>query len=98
MARNRYDVDEKLNKEFNMESVKRLGQYIKPYSHKMILALILRIIGKLCKYAYPCFSHENNGRLYSYGRSRNTPYYKNKSFNSCATYMFHSLYVSKQNS
>ena len=24
MARNRYDVDEKLNKEFNMESVKRL--------------------------------------------------------------------------
>lgn len=55
MARNRYDVDEKLNKEFNMESVKRLGQYIKPYSHKMILALILRITASSASMLTPVF-------------------------------------------
>lgn len=55
MARNRYDIDETLKKEFNIASVKRLGHYIKPYSHKMILALILRITASAASMLTPMF-------------------------------------------
>lgn len=55
MARNRYDVDETLTKEFNMESVKRLAHYIKPYSGKMITALILRITASAASMLTPIF-------------------------------------------
>jgi len=55
MARNKYDVDETLNKEFNKESVKRLGNYIKPYSHKMIIALLLRITASAASMLTPYF-------------------------------------------
>lgn len=55
MARNKYDIDESLKKEFNMKSVKRLAHYIKPYSHKMIIALLLRITASAASMLTPIF-------------------------------------------
>jgi ATP-binding cassette subfamily B multidrug efflux pump len=44
MARNKYDIDEKLEGEFNIDYLKRISKYIKPYNKKMILTLILMIL------------------------------------------------------
>lgn len=43
MARNRYDVDERLESEFSMEQLKRLYAYIKPHRKEMLLTLFLMI-------------------------------------------------------
>lgn len=55
MARNKYDVDETLKKRFNMEQVRRLSHYIRPYSGKMILALVLRITASVASMLTPYF-------------------------------------------
>lgn len=55
MARNKYDVDETLRKEFSMEQVKRLAHYIRPYSGKMLLALLLRITASAAGMLTPIF-------------------------------------------
>lgn len=55
MARNKYDVDETLKKEFNAQQVKRLGHYIKPYSGKMVLALLLRVTASAASMLTPIF-------------------------------------------
>lgn len=55
MARNKYDVDETLRKEFSMEQVRRLAHYIKPYSGKMLLALVLRITASAASMLMPIF-------------------------------------------
>lgn len=55
MARNKYDVDETLRKEFDMEQVRRLGSYIRPYSGKMLLALILRVTASAASMLTPIF-------------------------------------------
>jgi len=44
MARNKYDIDEKLEGEFNINYLKRMSKYVKPYKKKMALTLILMII------------------------------------------------------
>lgn len=43
MARNKYDVDETLQSEFNVKHLKRLYSYIKPYRKDMILTMFLMI-------------------------------------------------------
>ena len=41
MARNKYDIDETLETEFNLSHLKRLGGYIKPYRKDMLLTIVL---------------------------------------------------------
>lgn len=44
MARNKYDVDEELNSGFNINHLKRLLTYMKPYSSKIAISLLLMLI------------------------------------------------------
>lgn len=44
MARNKYDIDESLETEFNIAHLKRLGSYIKPYRKDMIITIVMMII------------------------------------------------------
>lgn len=44
MARNKYDVDESLETEFNLSHLKRLAGYIKPYRKEMILIILIMTI------------------------------------------------------
>lgn len=55
MARNKYDIDETLKKHFSWEQVKRLAHYIKPYSGRMILALVLRASASAAILLLPIF-------------------------------------------
>ena len=41
MARNKYDIDETLQTEFNFSHLKRLGTYIKPYRKEMLFTIFL---------------------------------------------------------
>ncbi|NLY49174.1 MAG: ABC transporter ATP-binding protein [Clostridiales bacterium] len=41
MARNKYDIDETLQVEFNYSHLKRLGRYIKPYRKDMAMVILL---------------------------------------------------------
>ena len=43
MARNRYDQDEILEDRFDVNQLKRLGNYIKPYKGKMFFVLFLML-------------------------------------------------------
>ena len=44
MARNKYDIDETLQTEFNISHLKRLARYIRPYRKDMIIVIILMTI------------------------------------------------------
>jgi len=44
MARNKYDIDEKLESSFNFNHLKRISKYLKPYRAKMAFTLLLMII------------------------------------------------------
>ncbi len=44
MARNKYDIDETLQTEFNFAHLKRLGSYIKPYRKDMLLTILLMTV------------------------------------------------------
>ncbi len=44
MARNKYDIDETLQSEFNFEQIKRLYGYIKPHRKDMSITILLMII------------------------------------------------------
>ena len=44
MARNKYDIDETLQSEFNIKHLKRLGSYIKPHRKDMMLTIFLMLI------------------------------------------------------
>ena len=44
MARNKYDIDERLETEFNISHLKRLGGYIKPYRKDMLLIILIMTI------------------------------------------------------
>ncbi|NLO09885.1 MAG: ABC transporter ATP-binding protein [Clostridiales bacterium] len=41
MARNKYDIDETLQTEFNISHIRRLARYIKPYRKDMAMVIIL---------------------------------------------------------
>lgn len=44
MARNKIDIDETLESEFNVEQLKRLYQYIKPHRNDMLMTIVLMLI------------------------------------------------------
>ena len=43
MARNKYDTDEVLEESFDVNQLKRLGKYVKPYMGRMICIIILML-------------------------------------------------------
>ncbi len=53
MARNKYDVDEKLESEFNMGHVKRLLKYITPYKKKMGITIVIMLIASVANLIGP---------------------------------------------
>ena len=44
MARNKYDIDETLQTEFNISHLRRLAKYIKPYRRDMVMVIFLMTI------------------------------------------------------
>ncbi len=55
MARNRYDIDETLEDSFDMNQVKRLAGYIKPYKKQMGLVIILMLTSSALTMLVPIF-------------------------------------------
>ncbi|AGC67330.1 ABC transporter transmembrane region [Thermoclostridium stercorarium subsp. stercorarium DSM 8532] len=47
MARNKFDVDETLETEFNIEHIKRLWTYIRPYKKELFTTLLMMILSNL---------------------------------------------------
>lgn len=47
MARNKFDVDETLESEFNIEHIKRLWKYIRPYKKDIFKTLLMMILSNL---------------------------------------------------
>jgi len=47
VARNKFDVGETLESEFNIEHIKRLWQYIKPYRKDLLTTLVMMILSNL---------------------------------------------------
>ena len=45
MARNKYDIDETIEKEFDFTKLKRAAVYMKPYLKFMVLALLVSLLG-----------------------------------------------------
>lgn len=56
MARNTFDVDETLEKEFNRSHYKRLGAYIKPYKKAVFKTLFVIILANLASMLGPYFT------------------------------------------
>lgn len=56
MARNTFDVDETLEKEFNWSHYKRLGAYIKPYKIAVFKTLFVIILANLASMLGPYFT------------------------------------------
>lgn len=56
MARNTFDVDETLEKEFNWSHYKRLGAYIKPYKKAVYKTLFVIILANLASMLGPYFT------------------------------------------
>ncbi|MEG0687858.1 MAG: ABC transporter ATP-binding protein, partial [Hungatella sp.] len=55
MARNRYDVDERLEDSFDIDQLKRLAGYISPYKKKMVLVLFLMMSSSALTMMIPIF-------------------------------------------
>jgi len=55
LARNKYDVDETLQEEFNLKHLKRLATYIKPYRKDMVLTICLTTVSSLLGMLPPIF-------------------------------------------
>ncbi len=55
MARNKYDVDETLQDEFNFSHLKRLGRYIRPYWLDMLLTIFLTTVSSALGMLTPVF-------------------------------------------
>lgn len=53
MARNKFDVDENLNVEFNLDQVKRLLGYVKPYKRQIIFTVLVMLICSVTNFAGP---------------------------------------------
>jgi ATP-binding cassette subfamily B protein len=58
MARNKYDIDETLQSEFDMSQLKRLAGYIKPYRKDLIITIILMTISSALGMLTPIFLME----------------------------------------
>jgi ATP-binding cassette subfamily B protein len=55
MARNKYDIDETLQTEFNFSHLKRLGGYIKPFRKDMVITIVLLTISSALSMLTPIF-------------------------------------------
>lgn len=55
MARNKYDIDETLQSEFNLTHLKRLASYITPYRKDMIFTILLNTISAALSMLTPIF-------------------------------------------
>ena len=53
MARNKYDVDESLESEFNITYVKRILKYLKPYKKEMLITLAIMLIASVANLIGP---------------------------------------------
>ncbi|WP_421000094.1 ABC transporter ATP-binding protein [Carnobacterium maltaromaticum] len=56
MARNKFDVDEELEQEFNKEHYQRLFQYVKPYKKPMLTTLFVILIANIATMLGPYFT------------------------------------------
>lgn len=55
MARNKYDIDESLDSEFNIKHLKRLGSYISPYRKDMVITILLMLTSSALGMLVPLF-------------------------------------------
>lgn len=55
MARNKYDIDETLQSEFNIKHLKRLGSYIAPYRKDMAITILLMMTSSALGMLVPLF-------------------------------------------
>ena len=55
MARNKYDIDETLQTEFNFSHLKRLGAYIKPHRKELFITIFLMSISSVLVLLTPIF-------------------------------------------
>ena len=55
MARNKYDVDEILEDKFDLNQLKRLSHYVKPYTGQMTFALFLMLSSSALTMLFPTF-------------------------------------------
>ncbi len=55
MARNKYDVDEIIEEQFDIHQLLRLGKYVVPYKKKMILAAVLMLSSSALTMLIPIF-------------------------------------------
>ncbi len=55
MARNKYDIDEKLESEFNINHLKRLAKYVVPYKKQMFITVIIMFISSFMSMLGPLF-------------------------------------------
>ena len=53
MARNKFDVDEKLESPFRWQHLKRAGHYISKHKYKMLLALFLSALASVASLYIP---------------------------------------------
>jgi ATP-binding cassette subfamily B protein len=56
VARNKYDVDEDLSREFDAASVLRMLRYLRPYRKTVILAVGLMLVASFCALLAPYFT------------------------------------------
>src|SRR5699024_7694885 len=56
MARNKFDVDEELEQEFNWSYYKRMGQYVVPYKKPMIKVLVVILLANAATMLGPYFT------------------------------------------
>ena len=56
MARNKFDVDEELEQEFNWSYYKRMGQYVVPYKKPMIKVLVVILLANAASMLGPYFT------------------------------------------
>jgi ATP-binding cassette, subfamily B, multidrug efflux pump len=55
MARNKFDIDETLQSEFNISHLKRLGKYIRPYWKELIITIFLMSVASVLGMLTPIF-------------------------------------------
>ena len=53
MSKNKYDVDESLDIQFNLEYCKRLLSYVKPYKKEMVITLIVMLVSSIASLMGP---------------------------------------------
>ncbi|RDY31230.1 ABC transporter ATP-binding protein [Lachnotalea glycerini] len=55
MARNKYDIDEELEEEFDFGQLKRLAKYVGPYKKDMIKAIVIMLLSSALSMLIPRF-------------------------------------------